>query len=442
MIALTGPPLRNLRRRPWLALLIPAVLASIGYGAVMFSRQARAEIHLRAAQRELVEADHAQRRSHLANASAELGRCLELRPESADVRFLAAQTARRVSDFADAERQLREAEQLGWVAQAIELERALQRAQQGDLATVATPLLSFVERDHPDKALILEALTQGFMDTYQLPRAVDCLNRWLAIQPDNAQALAWRGQAQVLLGRREQALADYRWAAELDADDNEVAIKLGEMLRTLRRVEEAQAQFTRLRQRQPDNPEVLLGLARCEAELGRLEEAVATLDELLADSPADAGALAERGKIELEAGRPAAAEPWLRKSLSRAPFERVALYNLYLCLQSQKRADEARQYLATIERIDADRERLDRLKKAVMAAPQDVKLRREMGEILLRNGQETEGRRWLASALKANPKDGPTHAALADHYEHCGEHRLAAYHRQQAGATNARPESP
>jgi Flp pilus assembly protein TadD len=151
-------------------------------------------------------------------------------------------------------------------------------------------------------------------------------------------------------------------------------------------------------------------------EKGDTAEAVNLLDRLLSSQPEHGGALAERGKIALDAGNPVDAEEWLRRAARVAPFERETLYNLYRCLTRNGHTKEAEECLARIQRIDEDRKRLDELKTAVMAAPHDASLRCEMGVVLLRNGQDKEGVRWLQSALHEQPGHDAARQALEDYY--------------------------
>ena len=74
--------------------------------------------------------------------------------------------------------------------------------------------------------------------------------------------------------------------------------------------------------------------------------------------------------------------------------------------------------------------RLETLTRQIAQAPNDPDLRCEAGLIFLNNGQEVEGLRWLASALKENPHHGPSHRALADYYERAGDTTRAAEHRR------------
>jgi tetratricopeptide (TPR) repeat protein len=332
-----------------------------------------------------------------------------------------AQAARRAGDLDDATRSLRRAEEIGWVKEAIDLERALAAVQQGDLEQVQPMLTSFLERDHPDKLLILEALAQGCRRTYRLPEALAYLEAWLAIQPDSVRALVWHGETLLLLGRERDALEDYRKAVEFDPLEDEARLKVAELLLALHQPVEASAHFTELLRRHPEQGEGLLGMARCRAEQGDSAGAVNLLDQLLSLQPQHWGALAERGKIVLDAGNSQDAEQWLRRAAGLAPFERETLYALFRCLSVNGQTKEAEECLARIRRIDEDRKRLDELKAAVMAAPHDASLRCNMGLILLRNGQDKEGVRWLESALHEDPGYAAAQQALKDHHRAAAE---------------------
>jgi tetratricopeptide (TPR) repeat protein len=433
--------LSAVRQHPGLALLVLALLVVLGAASTLIARQVRAELYLQSAEQHLELADHFHRQTHLDLARDNLTRCLEVWPQSGKIHFLLARVERRSGAGLEAARELQLAEKLGWVTEAIELERALQQAQKGDLHPVEKALHVIIEEGHPERTLVLEALSQGYLENYQLTWARDCLNQWLEIQPDNTQALSWRGQVHVLLGRSNDALRDYRRVVQLDNDADDARARLADLLLGSHEVTVALTHFERLQGKKPDDPEVLLGLARCQVELGQTDEAIQTLDRLLAIDPNHVLGLAERGRLALELNQPAEAERWLRRSLALAPFERETLYSMYRCLEFQKRPDEAKVFHETMERIDADRKRLDELRLAIMATPHDASLRCEMGQILLRNAQTKEGCRWLESALKEDPHDENAHTALAEFYEGSGDPRQAALHRRHASQVPAIPSS-
>ena len=70
-----------------------------------------------------------------------------------------------------------------------------------------------------------------------------------------------------------------------------------------------------------------------------------------------------------------------------------------------------------------DLDRLDELTRQISIAPHNADLRFEAGQIMLRNGQETEGLRWLASALQEDPSHA---AAMAEYQEHAGGGKAAS----------------
>jgi predicted Zn-dependent protease len=414
-----GPLVRGieaaLRRRPWAWLSGALVCVLVVAGCAIY-RQVCAEIHCRRAEEALARSVRVGGPAPLAEARSHLACCLKVWPNNPRVNFLMAQAARRAGDRDEAARYLRRAQQLGWVTEAIDLEKALADVQLGDLERLESVLASFVQRDHPDKLLILEALVQGSRRTYQLPRALAYLNSWLGFQPDSVRALVWRGETLLLVGRNQDALADYRKALDLDPQEDEARLKVAELCLATHQRDDASTHFAELLQRHPDQGEALLGLARCRAEEGDSAGAVELLDRLLSSQPENGGALAERGKIALDAGSPADADGWLRHAARVAPFERETLYNLYRCLTRNGQEKEAEECLARIQRIDEDRKRLDELKSAVMAAPHDASLRCEMGVILMRNGQDKEGVRWLQSALHEDPGHAAARQALDDYY--------------------------
>src|SRR5260370_36139404 len=125
---------RKAWRHPFLAAAMLALLVLIGYALCVIAWHTNAERYYQKALAELERSVSAQTGEHLAQAHASLALCLQARPDSLDVNFLAARTARRLSAYAEAEEHLRHYQELGGVQEAAELERALARLQQGDLS--------------------------------------------------------------------------------------------------------------------------------------------------------------------------------------------------------------------------------------------------------------------------------------------------------------------
>jgi tetratricopeptide (TPR) repeat protein len=402
-----------------------ALLACAGLGGAFVFSYGCAEYHYQAAQRALA-------RRELPLALEHVTACLESRPESSEAHFLAARRARLALDYREADRQLREYRRLGGVKQMFDLERQLTRAQRGHLAEVAQPLMQFVERDHPETLQILEALSRGYLQEFRLEEALRCLGLWLERQPDDVQALLWRGEVWERLMQPEDALADYRRALELAPERDEDRLHLADTLIASHHAVEAADHLVWLVERKPGDANIMLSLARCCRLQGKLDEAGRLLEKALELSPENATALAERGRLALDCGRPAEAEPWLRKAVAQLPYEKDLVYSLSQCLRRTGKNQEAEKWEKRLQDINAALDRLDAILRKISLASGDPGLRQEAGQIFIENGQAKEGLRWLASALRLDPFHGPTHEALASYYDSIGQRGEAAWHRELA----------
>jgi tetratricopeptide (TPR) repeat protein len=385
--------------------------------------------------RHLQVADEALTRNDLEQAKAHLLLYLKAHPSSPDAHFRLARIARRASAYEEAGQYLRECERLGGIPEAIELERLLQRVQRGDIRSGESVLWAYVRMDHPDSNLILEALARGYVDSFRLFEALDCLDAWLQRQPDSVQALFWRGKVREHRKDIAGALADYRRAVELDPGHDLARLHLADLL--VRKLEPAAAleHYQHLFCKLPESPPVLLGLARAQVALGRLEVAEQTLDRLLALSPRDVNGLVTKGKLEMSKGRPAAGEPWLRKATDLAPYDREAVYNLGQCLSQLGQKQAAAKWKERLKEVEADLARLNKLTQAIIQSPGDAAARCAAGKIFLKVGQDVEGLRWLQSALQEDPGHEATHQAFAEYYRRTGRPDLAARHEQAVGKT-------
>jgi tetratricopeptide (TPR) repeat protein len=401
-------------------LLLLIVLGVSGYYACL---ELQGRHHLGAARQALAQRKFPPAWEHLSQ-------CLKVWPDRAEIHFLAARTARRGGAYHLALHHLNRCQQLQEPNEATALEWALLRAQQGDLADIEYDLQRRAEAHDADAVLVLEALAQGYKDTFRQDLALQALERWLAREPDNIQALLWRAAIWEQLRRFSQALEDYRQAFELDPEHDPTRLRLAELLLDMKRRPEALEHFQSLRQRQPDDPSVLSGLARCLRELGRSEEAEQILDHLLVADPGDVRILTERAKLALEVGPGPAAESWLRQAVLLAPHDYEAAYTLGRCLHQLGQEKEAKTYFSRAAQIEADETRLRQLLRQIEKSPSDPELRVEAGILCLRRGSEPEGERWLASALRLDPDHRAAHLALVNHYQRIGKYELAERHRR------------
>jgi predicted Zn-dependent protease len=391
-----------------------APLAVYGFG----------HFHFRAAQRALVSRDFATAQEHL-------GWCLKVWFCSTEAHLLAARTARRAGAYSDAEQYLRTCRALGAPTESVDLEFKFLSTQRGDLSHESY-LMSRVLENHPDTTLILEVLTKAYAKAYQLVSAQDCVRRWLEREPEDVLAWTWQGQLAQDGLDNAKAIDAYARILELDPDNDAARLVLANLLINAKPPPEALEHFQRLRRRLGDVPAVLVGLATCERALGHPDEARRLLNIVLTAEPQNWAALAERGRLALEHESPQHAENWFRQAVALTPFEKDVNYGLYQCLVRLRKDQEAESVLAKLKRSEADLDRLRAVLQAMGQLPHHPALRCEVGQILIRNGQEEAGVRWLHSALAEDPRHVAAHQTLAEYYERTGNSEQAAAHRRPA----------
>jgi tetratricopeptide (TPR) repeat protein len=375
------------------------------------------------------------------DAQRHVDSALKVRPRSTALHLLAARVARQRGAFAEAEQHLSRCQQLGGMTEPLQLEWLLLRCHRGEMDELAPLLLSAVDHGHPESTSILETLAAVYIRQARYHEAMQCLNRWIDLDPQSARALDSRGWLYNQFDGREPAIADYERALQIQPGRSAVRMRLADVLLKSLRHGEAAAHLERLRAEQPDNPAVMARLAQCWAALSRAEEARLLLDQLLAAHPENFDALLQRAKLDLAAGNFADAEQRLRRALEQSPRDLDARYSLYLSLEGQgNRQREAQEELARWGQHRDARVRLTNLLQTELPEhPSNPNLAEEAGELFLQIGEDQRGLYWLHRALAIDPGHGASHRALAGYYERTGNAATAEEHRRQLGALAAPP---
>jgi tetratricopeptide (TPR) repeat protein len=365
-----------------------------------------------------------------------LEQCLAVWPTSAEANFRAAQAARRCGDFPQAQRFLEEAGQLGWDPAAIGLEKSLLRAQTGFWREEEHTLLRAIADANAETPRVLEVAVPAYMGEFRWYEAQALAERWTQLRPESATAWGLLGEILERRRKKQEAVNALREAVRLNPDNVPNRLRLARLLvETRQPPAEAAEHLTWLREADPANSSVPVLLAVCREAQGHADEAAGALDQVIAQNPKDAKAYYHRGRLELNRDRASAALPFLRKAAELEPSDPEILYSVLLSVQRVGTPAEIREAEERWRRCDADLKRVTDLARAVAASPNDPDLRREMGEIYLRNHQEKEGVRWLESALRERPDHVPTHRLLADYYERTGQPERAAHHRSMIQLT-------
>ncbi len=413
-------------RRPDLAIVSVLFVAILGYlawlgGSALWIRWERKEVD-----RALAEYDFVLARERLQT-------CIKLRPREPELRLVAAEAARRDGDLAFAEEQLNVHRDLVGEATPREtLERALVRAQRGEVHEVLDYLIAALDAHHPESEHILEALALGCIQVYQFNRALFWVQELLQKWPTNAIGKLLRAQTISTQGDRSKAVAIMREVVNEFPKYYKARLSLADTLFKSSIYREAVAEYAILMQQRPREVLPLLGLATCYVRLGALEEARPLMQRLEESFPDNSEVLLECGRFALSESRPADAERLLRHAVELAPNDHEIHRELSVCLDRLGKHSEARQHLERFKQMEADLILLEKTLAAIAKAPNDPAPRREAGEICLRNGQTAEGLRWLHGVLEILPNDKPTHRILANFYASQRDEERAAQHRRKA----------
>jgi predicted Zn-dependent protease len=400
------------------------ILALLVVGAVLLGRRLWAQHELQVG-RELLAGYHPY------EAWPHLEACLRLWPDKAEALLLLARAARRGGLLDVGDHYLEEYQRRHGQTEDLALEQILQAAARGEVDRVGKYCKDLVRQDSPAAPLALEAMVQGYCQTYRLTEAFGALRVWLAREPDNTQALLFDAGLKALLLHYDDALDGYNRILELDPEHDTARMRLATLQLEQLKAAEAAPHLERLRQRQPDNSAVAVVLARCRAQLAQQAEAEQLLEEVLARDPHFGPALAERGRLALSRGQSGRAETWLREALAQDPGNHRLRYHLAQCLSQNGKKAEAEAENRLVEKLARDMKRLETITTAEMQQrPHDPALHHELGLLMLDRGQVEEAVLWLQRALKENPTYVPAHQTLAEYYRKVGDQERAAYHRR------------
>lgn len=190
----------------------------------------------------------------------------------------------------------------------------------------------------------------------EIRRLFERLNEAVEAGQRPAQALAWRGWAQRLLGRHDAALADVRRALELGFPEETGLCWRADLLIRLGRLDAALETLERAVQLRPSATALALR-GECLLRLGRVEPAVKALEEAAAADPKSAQAHLWLGTAHLAAGRREEAREALERAAALDPSEPRAharLAQAWRSLGDVSRSDAALRDAAQACPVSAD----------------------------------------------------------------------------------------
>lgn len=422
------------RRGLLLGILAALILVLAGYYGPL-----RLSYDLMAARQALREAN--------ANSALEiLQRRADRGCQSAEWNFLTARALRNADQFADSEKLLARARELGWNPEDIRREELLTKSRRGEVKKVEAELAALLDSQPSDEVAeeIYKAMAQGYWASFYIGDALQCLEFWSKWQPNNVVPRIWMADLYERTKRPEAAIPEYRKILELDPNNELALSKLGNMLLMQLDLQEAAKTFMRLLSVSPEAAEGLLGLADCLRRDGSIDDAKELLLEALTlelDQRQAARATGMLGTMALEEHDYERAIRLLRDSIAIDRNDaaiHVALAGALTATGQDELAAAERQFA----RETSDRHsQLVRVTGKASNDPKNPDLRCEAGQLLMQQGFWTEGANWVKTALVIDPQHATAHTRMAEYYEHIGDLKLARQHRAAAVGTEPSPAS-
>jgi tetratricopeptide (TPR) repeat protein len=250
----------------------------------------------------------------------------------------------------------------------------------------------------PTSNVVLEELTDVFIETGRLRDAVTQAQDLLTQNPDNLGARRMLGriytrmigdsqQGRVNQDMLRQATEQYEKITQKDPKDTESWVMLGRLYRLAQKSPESEKAYNTALKIDPDNEDALTGLAGLYAELGDTQKAIEKLKAATEKSPSENTLL--------------------------------ALANAYESERDYKNAASV-------------------LERAVSAAPENRRLRRELADAQFFSGQLDQALGTYGDLAKDNPKDATFPLRMSEIYR--AKHDYAKAHEALDKAKEIEPD--
>jgi predicted CXXCH cytochrome family protein len=248
----------------------------------------------------------------------------------------------------------------------------------------AVPLYEEATRRKPDSLVALRKWGFSLRSSGQPQRAIDVLKRALAVTPD---ATAWHelGLAYVDLRSKDEAVAAFQKAADLDEDMAEPYNSQGAVWLENRDVARAEPAFREAIRRQPEYAEARSNLANLLSATGRFEEA----------------------RYQFEA------------AIRIKPNYAAARFNYAIALARVKRFSDAQ------AQVEAE----------LKSSPGVAEAHDLLGNLLVAQGKIRPAVQEYEEAIRLQPKFGRAHLDLGSLLAESGDVRAALPHLQEAAAS-------
>jgi tetratricopeptide (TPR) repeat protein len=283
----------------------------------------------------------------------------------------------------------------------------------------------------------LEELARLYHANGFLTPAQEAYRHLLAIEPSNARAAYLLATLYAGFGRLDEAVPLFRRTIELAPEFTAARVRLGDALAKMSQPREAADAYAALLKREPSHADALLGLARINLDAGKAGPARERLQQALQAHPNFTAAWALLASLESKLGNAAAAEAARAREQVAGGAQDLAdpwfdelwsdCYDAYRLRVAAAAAPDT----SSAERW---------LQRAIQVAPDDAAPRRQLGDLLTKQGDFRAAREQLERAVALGPKEADNWAYLLRLLDVTGD--VAAGDRALATGLLNCPQSP
>ena len=390
-----------------LCLLLAVVLLGTGLfypEFVAYVERARIEAHMRL--------------DDFAQADAKLQKLLSWRPADVRTLYLKAVLLRRSGDVAGFEQALAESQRLATPSALLQFQQRLLAVQQGAIARDSEPALlaEAAELNSDDiAAQTYEAIARGYLDSYRLKEAWQCLEYWTEWQPNASSARLMMGEVLIRTGMPAQAKEQYRRILSYAPDLVTAKEKLALTLLKLNEVNEAADLLRQLCRENAHIAQPWIELSDAERRLGNLaaaREAVEHAREQGVTAHQRGECYSILGQLRLAEQDPQGAVELLLAATELTPEDATAHHALGSALTLVGEREAGAFHRDQAQRIREQYDQIQKWTREVIERPDDLELRVKIGQALVEQGLRTEGIQWLDTALARDPNYAPAQDAL------------------------------
>ncbi len=282
----------------------------------------------------------------------------------------------------------------------------------------------------PHRSEVFASLVQGFLAKGNLQDASQTIRLWREEVEADPQLHYWDGVLATTKYELNRAVASFRKSLELKPNFIDARIELATVLTEQAKSEDAHAEWEWLAQNAPSSGRIITGYARSLLNTGYAEEAATELAKLPNPEKLPAADLALLAETHLEAKQFERAFEQSTLLIERWPDVASYLELLARSEAGRGHGDQSKLLFDKAKRSQNRRPEIDQLLGQLNSDPNNLNLRRNLGELMMAFFDPASGAGYLQAVARSNPNDLRVHELLAIYFRRECKPELALMHEK------------